>query len=228
MGFPARFVRKIFVFTVFVFAVLMPLISSCGDFAAEKRRLTKQAASRGLLPGNLIQPVRTEVMEGFGSEGMKLEIIPAGKNEMGLFVRFTADDSERGCFTWYRGVEGPYPWLPVAARNAAFADPRYAPIRPDEENLIVEVSVVGEFVPMDSPDDFIPGFHTVLLRRNGRQAVIQATLARERGLNREDFLNLIGHKAGMGPGTWNNPGTELMKAPTIYAEAPLYRKNVKK
>ncbi len=190
----------------------------------EERKLLNQAADKSLLPEELLEEARKAIIESFSSQPMQNEMIPAGVSELGVFVRLRREYEERGCFTYYRGVDGPIPWLAAAARNAAFTDPRYPPLSPEEKGITLEVAVIGELVPMSGPGDFIPGFHTVFIRLGDSQAILQAPLAVQRNLNGEEFLTILSVKAGLSPKAWLNPEAELLKAATIWAQAPLFTK----
>jgi AMMECR1 domain-containing protein len=181
--------------------------------------LREQAASLALLPADLMEQAHKAVVEGFGTPiPQSNELIPAGSEELGIFVRFRTETEERGCFTFYRGVDGPAPWISAAARNAAFADVRYPHITRGEKDVIMEVAVIGELTPMKGPEDFQPGFHTIFLRLNKHQAILQAPIALQRDLDKEDFLMMLAGKAGLDPMAWTHPDAVLLKAPTIWAQ----------
>ncbi|RKX83893.1 MAG: hypothetical protein DRP70_14110 [Spirochaetes bacterium] len=201
--------------------ILILLTSAC--VPKEENELIEQAACRFLLPEELLEGARSSILEGFNSSRpVENELIPSGNSNLGVFVRLKKENEERGCFTFYRGVDAPEPWLSAASRNAAFTDSRYPPLSPDETGITLEIAVIGELVRMSDPDDFIPGFHTVLIRLDGRQAILQAPLAVQRNLDGEAFLTMLSAKAGLSPRAWRNPAAELYRAPTIWTEAPLY------
>ena len=204
-------------------SIVIIILLLFGCKSEEKEILIHEAAARSLLPETLLDEARSAILTGFNSpHAERNELIPAGKSELGIFVRLKRGNEERGCFTFYKGVDAPEPWLAAASRNAAFADSRYQPLSPDETDITLEIAVIGELVRMSDPDDFIPGFHTVLIRLDGRQAILQAPLAVQRNLNSEDFLTMLSVKAGLPPMAWKNPAAELFRAPTIWAQAPLY------
>ena len=203
-----------------VLLIFALLISGCKP--GEKEILISNAEAQSLLPEDLLEGAHSSIMEGFRSpRPVRNELIPAGDSTLGIFVRLISGNEERGCFTFYQGVDAPDPWLAAAARNAAFTDPRYTPLSPDEKDITLEVAVIGELVSMSEPDDFIPGFHTVFIRLDNKQAILQAPLAVQRNLDGEAFLTMLSVKAGLSPKAWLNPGAELYRAPTIWARAPL-------
>ncbi len=203
-----------------MFIILALLLTGCKS--GEEGRLIREAEARSLLPETLLEEARSEILTGFKSPRPgRNELVPAGSSELGLFVRLRKGNEERGCFTFYKGVDSPEPWLAAAARNAAFTDSRYPPLSTEEGGITLEITIIGELTAMSGYKDFIPGFHTVLIRLDNKQAIIQAPLAEQRNLDREAFLTMLSVKAGLPPSSWLNPEAELYRAPTIWASAPL-------
>jgi AMMECR1 domain-containing protein len=53
---------------------------------------------------------------------------------------------------------------------------------------------------------------------NKHQAILQAPIALQRNLDKEDFLMMLAGKAGLDPMAWTHPDAVLLKAPTIWAQ----------
>lgn len=143
-----------------------------------------------------------------------------GGEPRGIAVRFASGWEDRGCLSFYSGVDDPVAACTLAAVSAAFFDPRYEPVRADElEELEVEVTVFGEFIDIDDPMDFIPGLDSLLLDAEGERTLLQASLASERNLSRIQFLSTLTRKAGLGPNDWKE--VRLLRAPTVSLRRPL-------
>ena len=139
------------------------------------------------------------------------------KNDEGIAVRFRAGDAERGCIAYYKGVSDFPSAVASAARNAAFYDGRYLPIIKDElKDLTIEISLIGPGIIMDSPLDFVPGSHSLLINGPGGRAFMQASLAEESDYTREEFLRALSLKAGLTTESWKDPEFDIIRYPTDY------------
>ncbi len=142
--------------------------------------------------------------------------------ERGLAVRFISRYEDRGCIAYYRGIENPSAMIGTAVAEAAFHDPRYEPVRADElEDLDVEVTLFGDFTPLDSPEDFIPSLDSLILEYEGERTLLQASLAQERNLSRRQFLRTLSRKSGLGEEGWKQPGVRFYRAPSVRVRLPV-------
>lgn len=139
----------------------------------------------------------------------------------GVFVtlRQRADDDLRGCV----GMIEPRLPLPEAVRraalSAAFEDPRFPPVSLAElPALAIDVSVLGPLSP-SSPDAVEVGRHGVVVRHQGRSALLLPQVATEQGWDRETLLRQLCRKAGLPPEAWRDPGCRLFAFETeTYSE----------
>ena len=98
------------------------------------------------------------------------------------------------------------------AVSAAQNDPRFPPIEPEElADLRIEISVLSEPVPVDVPQRarLVIGRDGVLVRSGGTHAVLLPQVATEHGLGPEAFLDAVCQKAGLRPGSWREPRTQV-------------------
>lgn len=98
------------------------------------------------------------------------------------------------------------------AVSAARSDPRFPPVQPDElPRLRIEISVLNPPVRVGALDRcrLVIGRDGLLVRRGRAQAVLLPQVATEQGFGPEAFLNAVCHKAGLAPGSWREPATEV-------------------
>jgi AmmeMemoRadiSam system protein A len=126
-------------------------------------------------------------LRGEGPSPVDLSALPASLTRDGAsFVTLTEHGQLRGCIG---SLEARRPLVLDVRENAvaaAFHDPRFPPVRPDElDDLQIEISVLSPPQPLsfDSPDDLIaklrPGVDGVVI---------------ERGWNRATFLPQVWEK----------------------------------
>lgn len=130
----------------------------------------------------------------------------------GVFVTLCKSGHLRGCI----GVFSPSDDLPTTIANmaaAAVADPRFlsTPLAAgDLADLRIEISLLSPLVKIDDPLAFELGKHGVYVKRGVHVGCFLPDVATERRWDKETFLTqCCTQKAGLGPGAWNEPGTEV-------------------
>ncbi len=127
----------------------------------------------------------------------------------GAFVTLHKHGELRGCIGTFH-ADGPlYKIVFEMARSAAFNDPRFPPLRPEElEEIDIEISVLS---PMwrASPEEVEVGVHGIYIVRGLNRGVLLPQVAVEFGWDRETFLDHTCLKAGLPPGCWRDPETEI-------------------
>jgi len=97
---------------------------------------------------------------------------------------------------------------------AARDDPRFPPVAPDElPFLAVEISVLSEpelLPPPVEPARIVVGRDGLVVRRGGHVALLLPQVAIEHAWGPEAFLAATCRKAGLPPGAWQEPGTEVL------------------
>ncbi|MFA6714945.1 MAG: AmmeMemoRadiSam system protein A [Victivallaceae bacterium] len=96
------------------------------------------------------------------------------------------------------------------AVNAAFRDPRFPRLQPEElDTLEIEVSILTPARPIASPEEFIIGEHGIILQCRGRSAVFLPQVAPEQGWDREETLTNLCYKAGLPFRAWQSEDAKL-------------------
>jgi len=97
------------------------------------------------------------------------------------------------------------------AKEAAFGDPRFPPLRKDEiTNLHIEISALSPMTPCPDPRQVKVGVHGLYLIHNGRSGVLLPQVPVEQGWNLDQYLEYICVKAGVPPGSYNAPDARLL------------------
>jgi AmmeMemoRadiSam system protein A len=101
-----------------------------------------------------------------------------------------------------------YKTVADTARAAAFDDPRFDAVTPEEApELKVEISVLSPLQPL-GPDDVIVGKHGLLVTQGNRRGLLLPQVAVEWDWDRETFLSQTCLKAGLSADAWLQ-GAEL-------------------
>jgi AmmeMemoRadiSam system protein A len=96
------------------------------------------------------------------------------------------------------------------AVEAAFGDPRFPPLSPDEfRQVSIEISALSPLERCDDPRRVRVGIHGIYLIHQGRAGVFLPQVPVEQGWNLEEYLYHICLKAGLPPGSCDAPGAEL-------------------
>ncbi len=147
---------------------------------------------------------------------------PAVAGAYGIAVRFISKTTDRGCFALYQGIDEPESAAAYVAREAGFTDPRYPAISAAEaENLEIEISIFSAFETIADPYDFIPGKHSLVAEYTGGRTLLQAGIAAERNLSRQQFLDTLARKAGY-KSSQDMPEPRFSRAETIFRRSPFY------
>lgn len=132
--------------------------------------------------------------------------------ERGCFVTLTNQGRLRGCIGTFR-PSGPLGRVLVDVARSAVRDPRFATdrITPAElAHLDVEVSVLTPLTKTDQPEQLEVGRHGVYITSGGRSGCFLPEVATDQGWDVREFLDVCcTHKAGLPPGAWRNPGTDV-------------------
>ncbi len=184
------------------------------------------AEAGGTLLGLARAVIEKALQSGERNAGFLAEM-PHGRDaEMtarrGGFVTLKRNGSLRGCIGEIFPAREIWKVVRENACNAAFADPRFAPLTPGElESLTVEVSVLSRPRPVADWRAIEPGRHGVVLSRQGLNAVFLPQVAPEQGWGLEEMLSHLAVKAGLPPDGWRAADAAfLIFEAQVFAEGP--------
>lgn len=129
-------------------------------------------------------------------------------------------ESLRGCIGNLQAFEPLGENLRHNALNAAFRDPRFPALDPEElPEIRFEVSILSAPVPIAGPEEFQIGEHGIILQKDGRSAVFLPQVAPEQGWDRATTLNYLAMKAGLAADAWQMPDARfLVFTATVFGE----------
>ena len=127
----------------------------------------------------------------------------------GIFVTLHCRGRLQGCIGVIEPVEPLGDSLVRCAVGAALSDPRFPALRAEELfDLHIELSLLSRLQPI-LPQEVELGRHGLFLRRVAHRGLLLPQVATEHGFTRERFLEETCRKAGLPPGAWLDPETQL-------------------
>jgi AmmeMemoRadiSam system protein A len=124
----------------------------------------------------------------------------------GAFVTLRIGSDLRGCIGY---IEYPGPVrvaVEEVARKAAFGDPRFDPLGPEELGRVnIEISVLTPMRKITSAHDVVVGRDGLVIELRGHRGLLLPQVATEYGWTVEEFLENTSRKAGLPSGAWRDP-----------------------
>jgi AmmeMemoRadiSam system protein A len=139
----------------------------------------------------------------------------------GAFVTLRTGSGElRGCIGSIHAVHPLYQAVTSSAISAAFRDPRFPPVQPDElPHLEIEISVMGPLETVVNPDEIMVGRDGLIVSRGRQAGLLLPQVATEYGWERETFLAQTCVKAGLSPAAWRMQDTRIERfAAEVFGE----------
>lgn len=158
--------------------------------------------------------IKTSLHEGQAAEKPE-NIYPNLSEKRGAFVTLHKKSALRGCIGTIESVKPLVNCIEENARNAAFKDPRFAPLSAEElSNIDIEISVLSlpEILSFKDENDLkrqlIPSVHGVILSRGWKRATFLPQVWKQLP-DKELFLQQLCLKAGLESDCWRKPGIEV-------------------
>ena len=132
----------------------------------------------------------------------------------GAFVTLHIRDGQgnqqlRGCIGRMVAATALEKTVQTMALEAAFGDPRFNPLSKDEyPRISIEISALSPLEPCPDPRSVKVGLHGIYLIHRGRSGVLLPQVPVEQGWNQDEYLDYINKKAGLPPGSWDEPSAE--------------------
>lgn len=137
-----------------------------------------------------------------------------------LFVTLKEGGELRGCIGTLAPEGDLGRTVPRFALRAAFEDPRFAPLEPEELPLVeIEISVLSPPEPVTDPEEIEIGRDGLILEARGQSGLLLPQVATEWGFDRTRFLEEVSRKAGLPPDAWRDPAARLWRfGADVFAE----------
>ena len=125
----------------------------------------------------------------------------------GVFTSLYSHGDLRGCVGYVLPRSPLYRAVAETARAAAFDDPRFPPVRPDEEpTLEIELSILTPPQPIRA-EEIEVGRHGLLITMQGHRGLLLPQVPTERNWDRTMFLEQTCLKAGLPADAWQKGAT---------------------
>ncbi len=148
-------------------------------------------------------------------KGMALELphvtSPNLLEKRGAFVTLHKHGQLRGCIGNFVSEKPLYETVADMAIQAAFHDPRFPPLEMHELNEIdIEISALTPLRPITNIEEIEVGKHGIYIINGPYRGVLLPQVATEYGWDKYTFLDQTCIKAGMMPGCWKDPNTQIL------------------
>jgi AmmeMemoRadiSam system protein A len=129
----------------------------------------------------------------------------------GAFVTLHKNGNLRGCIGRMTANLPLLETVRLMAREAAFGDPRFPPLRNEElPQCHIEISALSPMETCGDPMQVKVGVHGLYIRKGGRSGVLLPQVPVEQGWNLSEYLEYICVKAGLPQGSWKDSSAELL------------------
>jgi len=138
--------------------------------------------------------------------------IPEGKQFRqlrGVFATLTEKGKLRGCIGFTLPIKSVSEAVYLAAKEAAFSDPRFLPLQKSElDKIKIEISILT--TPQETrPDKIKVGRDGLIANYVGYSGLLLPQVAVEWKMSRLDFLEAVCQKANLPKDSWQKPGFSL-------------------
>jgi AmmeMemoRadiSam system protein A len=128
----------------------------------------------------------------------------------GAFVTLHLRGCLRGCIGLIEAVKPLAETIQEMALSAAFGDPRFPPLTPQEyKDIALEISVLSPLRQIKNVAEIQVGRHGLYLRQGPYRGLLLPQVATEYNWDRDTFLQQTCCKACLPPMAWKDPQTEI-------------------
>jgi AmmeMemoRadiSam system protein A len=132
------------------------------------------------------------------------------KEKRGAFVTLKKRGQLRGCIGYIKPVKALGETVQEMAVAAAFHDPRFPSLKPDEvRDLTFEISVLSPLKRIKDINEIEVGMHGLYIISGYKSGLLLPQVAVEYKWDRETFLKETCYKAGLPMQTWMDKETEI-------------------
>lgn len=137
---------------------------------------------------------------------------PHGNDLYGVFVTITIDGELRGCIGYIRGYEPLTKSIKKMAKEAAFHDYRFGPLRDTEfDKIKLEISILSPMQKINSIDEIVIGRDGLMITRQNNSGLLLPQVPIEYNWDLKTYLEHLCLKAGLPTNAYNLPGTIIYR-----------------
>ncbi len=166
----------------------------------------------------LIHYARKAIESKFKNKKYVPKNVPSAlKEKRGVFVTLEKYPSNalRGCIGYIEPIKPLYEAVIDAAKEAAFGDPRFEPLRKDElNNVVIEISILTvpkelKGNPKEFPEKIKIGRDGLIVEYGLIKGLLLPQVAVEWEVGPLEFLEMTCEKAGLPRGSWIDPRVKV-------------------
>ncbi|MBR9693013.1 AmmeMemoRadiSam system protein A [Candidatus Woesearchaeota archaeon] len=164
----------------------------------------------------LVKLARAAIESAMTKKDFNLDPYKQFSEHHGVFVTLTKDGELRGCIGYITCEQPVYKGVVHAARAAAFDDPRFPRLEPEELGAIrIEVSVLTEpeEVKVKKSEEYLKkikvGRDGLIIKQGYRTGLLLPQVPTEYGWNIETYLEHLCLKAGLPKDAWKKKETRI-------------------
>ena len=172
--------------------------------------------------GNYLVELAKETIKYFLETGktlVKPQDYPNELNEeLGVFVTLNKNNNLRGCIGYAEPIKPAIDATMDVALSAAFNDPRFPQVSPEEfEKLDFEVTVLTkpEMIIVAHPDQYFDeieiGRDGLIIQKGFAKGLLLPQVATENAFTKEDFLDHTCMKAGISADSWMDESCDVYR-----------------
>ena len=141
--------------------------------------------------------------------------------DRGAFVTLSEAGELRGCIGYTSATKPLYLTVRDTATLAALRDPRFPPVSPSElPRLEYEISVLSPLRRVVDLQQIKIGQDGLLMKNGDNEGLFLPQVPVEQKWDRQKYLEETCHKAGMSPGCWKDPDTDIFKFTAVVFGEP--------
>ncbi|MCX5818179.1 MAG: AmmeMemoRadiSam system protein A [Proteobacteria bacterium] len=146
----------------------------------------------------------------FGKQRDHAQVPKILKEKRGAFVTLKKKGELKGCIGYIRGVQPLHETVKEMAIQAAFYDPRFAPLEKKEwKDIDIEISVLTPMKKIQGINEIEVGIHGLYIEKGHNSGLLLPQVATENHWDRETFLDYTCWKAGLPKDAWKSPDTDI-------------------
>ncbi len=164
------------------------------------------------LKQELLALARRSIASRFDHSPVENPRNPEFQPQRGVFVSLHKDGDLRGCIGYIKGYKSIADSVIEMARQAAFHDPRFRPLREQElPGLNIEISILSELLPVTDSSALRIGRDGLYIQHPHGSGLLLPQVPVEWHWDLPTFLKQLCRKAGLPDGAWKDEAAQLFR-----------------